>query len=112
MASSPYRPTLFAFYLFANVAGALLVFSLCHNIAELARQEERGYYDSVDGVTFFCSTVPIFLIFGFVNVLWMIKALIDAFKRRDFRALTAMGIVFTVWAADLLATRLDTRLPT
>jgi hypothetical protein len=112
LAWTPRRLTWFALYLLANLVGAFLIFRVTHSIAQQARQEERNYYDSVDGVTFFCTAGPVFLFCCFVNALWGIKVFIDAFKRRDFRALIALGIVFAVWAADYLAMRIDARIPT
>jgi len=108
---TPRGLTWFALYLIANFVGALLMFRFGHSIAQLARQEQRDYYDSVDGVTFCCTAGPVFLFCGFVNALWSIKVLVDAFKRRDFRALIASGIVLAVWVADYLVMRLDVRIP-
>jgi hypothetical protein len=112
LAWSTRKLTLFAFYLLANLGGAFLIFCFSHSIVQLARLEQRDYYDGVDGITFICNAAPVFLFCGFINAFWVIKVFIDIFKRRDFRALIALCIVFAVWAADFLAMRLDARLPT
>lgn len=98
---------LFAIYLLVNLVGALLIFGFSHSIVQLAKQEERDYYDSVDGITFFCRAFPVFFFCCMINAGWGIKALIEAFKCRDHRALIALGIVLVIWAAAIFAIRLD-----
>lgn len=95
---------LFVFYFLANLAGAILIFYFYHRIVQM---EPGGYDDGISFMTFYWKVFPILQLYFFINALWGIKALIDVFKRRDFRALIAFGIVFAVWAASLLATRLD-----
>ena len=97
---------LFAFYLLANLAGAILITHYYHSIIQMVPQEKGGYYvDGISFMEFYWKTFPVFSLFFFINALWGIKALIDVFKRRNFRALIALGIAFAVWAADIFALR-------
>jgi hypothetical protein len=102
----PRRLTLFACYLFANLLGALLILAFGDAIVRSAIREERSI-DSVDGVTFFCQAAPVFLVCGLINALWVIKVLIEVFKRRSYRALIALGIALAIWAVAVVAMRLD-----
>jgi hypothetical protein len=49
----------------------------------------------------------VFLVCGLVNALWVIKVLIEVFKRRSYRALIALGIALAIWAVAVVAMRLD-----
>ena len=99
-----------AIYFVANVFGALLTFYFAHNIVAFAKAEHRLYFDASDSFTFLGETWLILLVVFFVNAIWLVRALIDIFKRRSFQASAWFGIVVVVWVATFIAIRLGSSL--
>jgi hypothetical protein len=97
--SAQYLKPVFIAYFISNVIGLFLYFIFCTSISDLAHQEQRNYYDGVDGITYFCTAVPVLGVCFLVNALWGIKALKDITMRNDFHALVAGSFVATLWAA-------------
>ena len=94
----------------ANVAGALLTFYFAHGIVAFAKAEHRLYFDASDSFTFLGETWLILLAALFVNAIWLVKALIDIFKRRTLQSSAWFGAVVLVWVAAFVAIRLGSNL--
>ena len=92
-------------YAVLNVIGLFLFFYLVARVSALAKQEERAYYDGVDGVTFTCTAGPVLLAYLLLNLGWGIKAFSDIFRRRDYRASAALVMAVTAWVALSLIIR-------
>ena len=86
----------------ANLVGLLLFLFFTASIVNLAKDEQRDFYDGIDGVTFFCTAVPVLLVCLLLNVCWTIKALIDIFRRHDYQASIALGVVAGGWLVSFL----------
>jgi hypothetical protein len=87
-------------YLIVNF---IILFLYCHYvlaISEEAKSEHRNYYDGVNGITYFCTGSPVFLLCLLFNIMWVIKALVDIFRRRDYSAAAVLGVVVVVWAVS------------
>lgn len=97
-------------YSLANVAGAFLTFYFGHGIVMFAKAEHRMYFDASDSFTFLGETWPIFLAALFINAIWLVKALIDIFKRRTLQTSAWLGAVVLVWVAAFVAIRLGSNL--
>jgi hypothetical protein len=97
-------------YFLANVAGAFLTFYFAHSIVAFAKAEHRLYFDAGDSFTFLGQTWLIFLAALSVNAIWLVKALIDIFKRRTLQASAWFSVVVLVWVAAFIAIRLGSNL--
>jgi hypothetical protein len=95
------KPLIF-FYILVNLIGLFLYFLFDSNISDLARTEQRDYYDGIDGVTYFSTALPVLVLFILLNMLWGIKALIDIFRRKSYDALVAGMVVTVLWAANFV----------
>ena len=87
-------------YFISNFIGLSPYFKFSTNISDLARMEQRDYYDGVDGVTYSCTAVPVLLVFFVINLLWGIKALVDILRRKEYQALMELILIAACWAAD------------
>ena len=92
-------------YLTVNFGCALAVLLVAHRIASLMRLEQRTESDSVDGITFFFDTAPAFLLASLSTLGWIIKALVDAFRGRGFRAFGWLAPAAAFWVASVLIAR-------
>ena len=90
----------FLIYFSLNLVGLFLYFFFTTNISDLARTEQRDYYDGIDGMTYFCTAVPVLAICFLINLFWVIKALVDIIRWKSFHALFAGASVFILWVAD------------
>ena len=97
-------------YFFANAIGALLTLYFAHGIIEFAKGEQRLYFDASDSFTFLGETWLILLPALFVNAIWLVKALVDIFKRRALQASAWFGVVVLVWVTAFVAIRLGSNL--
>ncbi len=97
-------------YFLANVAGALLTFYFAHGIVVFAKAEHRLYFDASDSFTFLEETWLICLAALSINAIWLVKALIDIFKRRTLQASAWFGVVVLVWVAAFVAIRMGSNL--
>ena len=97
-------------YFLANVIGALLTFYFAHGIVAFAKAEHRTYFDASDSFTFLGETWVIFLAALLVNAIWLVRAVIDIFKRRDLHASAWFGAMVVVWVAAFIAIRLGSNL--
>ncbi|MGD1087530.1 MAG: hypothetical protein ABR955_02240 [Verrucomicrobiota bacterium] len=98
--SSQYIRPVFLIFFISNCIGLFLYFVFDINISDSAHEEQRDYYDGVDGITYFCTAVPVLAVCFLVNVAWGIKALRDIFRRKDYHAFVAGGVVAALWAAN------------
>ena len=98
--TSQYVRPLFIIFFISNFIGLFLYFVFDTSISDLARAEQRNYYDGSDGITFFCTVVPVLMCCLLVNILWGIKALVDIQRRKNFCAFVAGVIVAVLWAAN------------
>jgi hypothetical protein len=97
-------------YFLINVIGALLTFYFAHSIVAFAKAEHRTYFDASDSFTFLGETWAIFLVALLVNAIWLIRVVIDIFKRRGLHASAWFGAMLLVWAAAFIAIRLGSNL--
>ena len=94
-----------AVYLAVNLLGILLFAWFVYRIEALAHAEERHYRDGVDGITFFTTAVPVFLVCVVGSCIWAAKALIDIVKKRGFGSFRALVAVACAWAAVIFSLR-------
>ena len=97
-------------YFLVNVIGALLIFYFAHSIVAFAKAEHRMYFDASDSFTFIGKTWSIFLVALLVNAIWLVRAVIDIFKRRGLQASAWFGAVLAVWTVAFIAIRLGSNL--
>lgn len=97
-------------YFFFNVGGASLVFYFEQSIVAFAKAEHRNYFDASDSFTFLGDTWLIFMFCFLANAIWLVKASVDIFKRRDFHASAWFAAAVAVWLATFLAIRLSSSL--
>lgn len=98
---SRYAKLAFVIYFIVNLIGLFCYFVFDTNISTLAHEEQRDYYDGIDGISYFCTAIPVLLSCLMVNACWGIKALIDIIRRKDFRALIAGTLMATIWGANI-----------
>jgi hypothetical protein len=82
------------------------VWLLCRRHNPPARIEQRSEYDGSDGITFFCTAVPVFLLCMVFNLVWAFIAVLDVSQSRDYRNLIAVGAVAIAWAGAYFTMRL------
>jgi len=94
-----------AVYVFLNLAGILLFAWFIYSIDAQARAEERDYRDAVDGVTFFTTAVPVFLVCAIGSCAWVVKVVIDLIKKRGFQSMIALFGVVSAWTLATVSLR-------
>lgn len=94
-----------AVYLAVNLVGILLFAWFVYRIEALAHAEERHSRDGVDGITFFTTAVPVFLVCVVSSCIWVVKVLFDIVKKRGFGSLRALVAVACAWTAVIFSLR-------
>lgn len=67
--------------------------------------EQRTSSDSVDGITFAVLSAPGILLGAVVNLLWIAKAIVDAWRRHTLEAFLWLVDAWAVWATAVLVGR-------
>ena len=98
-------------YSVTNLIGLLFFFCFFVSAANFAKIEQRDYYDFGDSLNFILIGLPVLLVCFLVNTCWGIKALIDVFRRRDYRASVAFAVVAAAWAMLYLVAIFMSKLP-
>jgi hypothetical protein len=93
-------------YIGLNIACALAVLYAGYHVTSVIRMEQRTYSDSVDGITFAVMSAPAFLLALLINILWIGKALMDAWRRHVLEAFAWLAAAGAVWAVAMLCARL------
>ena len=93
-------------YAVANLLGLLLFLSSVLAIMHNAKLEERDYYDFGDSLNFILLGLPILGICLLLNLAWVVKALIDIFRCREYLSLVAAAVVLAVWVTSILIVRM------
>ena len=106
MRATGQRP-LAVIYLAINAACAAVVFQAAHRVTAQMAIEQRTLSDSVDGITFFAAAAPAFLVALLTNAAWVVKALVDLWRRRGHEGILWIGGGVVIWGASILAARLD-----
>jgi hypothetical protein len=89
----------------ANLIGLLLCVMFVGSIVQLAKMEQRDYYDASDSFTFLGTAGPILVVCFIFDTILGIKALVDIIRRRDYQASLALGAVAVVWVASFIIMR-------
>ena len=92
-------------YLGVNFACVLVVLYAGHRVTSLMVAEQRTESDSVDGITFFVMSAPAFGIALLANVAWGIKAIVDCWRSRKYRAFVWLAVGAVTWAVTVLGAR-------
>ena len=91
-----------------NLVGLVFCWLFVAGICELARSEQRDYYDFGDSITFIVTVVPVFLVCLLLDVAWSVMALVAFIRRRDYQPAMACFVVAVVWVLAYLSMRLMT----
>ena len=92
-------------YLGLNVGCALVVLFAAHRVGAVIAAEQRNHSDGVDSITFVTASAPAFLLAVLANVIWTGKAVADASRRQDYRALAWLGTAAAVWVSAFVVMR-------
>ena len=92
-------------YLVLNAVGIVLFAWFVYRIEALACAEGRSYRDCVDGVTFYTTAVPVFLVCGAISCLWGVKVIWDLAKRKGTGSMKALVSVVCGWVVAIIALR-------
>jgi len=75
-------------------------------IVNTIKMEERDSPDFGDSLNFITTGLPILAVCLFLNIAWVIKALVDFFRRREYLALIASAVVFALWLTSIELVRI------
>jgi hypothetical protein len=93
-------------YLAINVACGVVYLYAIHRVTSLMAAEQRPAADSVDGITFLALAAPAIVLALLVNAGWLVKALMDVSRSKNYRAIQWFGAVAVVWLAVFIGGRL------
>jgi hypothetical protein len=88
-------------YVCVNLLGILLIQTSHSAIAHTIKMEERDAPDFGDLLNFKSTVLPILGACLVINIAWVVKGLVDAFRRRGYLALIAATVVFAIWTTAI-----------
>ena len=89
-------------YLISNLVGLFLFLSFVAGINESIKAEGRDYGDFGDGLNFFMTAVPVFLLCSLYSLIWAVKSAIAVYRRNDYEGVIALVVAGVAWALLLL----------
>lgn len=92
-------------YLSINLACVLVVLYAGHRVTSLMVAEQRTESDGVDGISFFFMSAPAFAIALLANVVWCIKAIVDGWRRHEYRTFAWLAGGVVVWIVTIFGAR-------
>ena len=93
-------------YLISNLVGGFLFLLFTNRIYGNMQAEGRDYSDFGDGLNFFLTAVPVFLLCLIYNFVWAIKSAFDVYRRQNYEGRIALVTVVGSWTVLIIALRL------
>jgi hypothetical protein len=84
-------------FLAVNLAALLRDIFYFRSALNLAKLEERGYFDFGDSIGFLATVAPLLLFCLLLNACWAIKSWRDIAQRKDYQASKVLVAVAAIW---------------